>query len=94
MCIYLSTDLCPVPAEGHLPALGPGGHPDCHQRDHEGGEVCEEVCGVRGDGEAVGEDATHHLGRHEEQAEDGGHDQLVAGSGQNMVIATWTRLDS
>ena len=83
-----------MPAEGHLPALGPGRHPDGHQRDHEGGEVCEEMGGVRGDGEAVGEDAPHHLGRHEEQAEDGGHYQLVTGSGQDIVIATWTRLDS
>ena len=37
--------------------------------------------GVRGDGEAVGEDAPHHLGRHEEQAEHGGQHQLVAGPG-------------
>ena len=61
-------------------------HPDGKQRDHEGGKVCEEMGGVRGDGEAVGEDAPHHLGRHEEQAEDGGHDQLVTGSGQDIVM--------
>ena len=37
--------------------------------------------GVRGDGEAVGEDAAHHLGDHEDEAEHRGEDQLVTGPG-------------
>ena len=59
-------------------AVWPGGDPYGDQRDHEAGEVTEEVCSVRGDGEAVGEDSTHDLSDHEEDAEHGSLNEFSA----------------
>ena len=50
------------------------------------GKVSEEVRGVCGDGQAVGEDAAHYLGRHEDEAEHRGEDELVPGPGNVKML--------
>ena len=47
-------DLGPVPAKVHGFGGGSLGQPDGEERDHEGGQVREEVGRVRGDGQAPG----------------------------------------
>ena len=68
-----------MPSERHPLAGRLAGHVQGKQGDHEAGKVGQEVGGVGGDGEAVGEHTAHDLGGHEEEAEDAGHDQLAPG---------------
>ena len=86
-------DLGSVPAEGHPLRPRLGGHPDGEDGDHEGGEVGQEVGGVSGDGERVGEDSANHLDRHEEDAEAGGEYEFVPGPPVQPLLSLSVTVD-
>ena len=71
-----------MPPERHLLTLWLGRHPDGKERDHEGGEVCEHVSSISGDGQGVAEHPANDLYRHEEQTQDRGNDQLPSSSAE------------
>ena len=65
-----------MPAEAHAGGGRTGGDVEREQRDHEGGEVGEQVRRVGEDRQRVRHEAAHHFDAHENQTEDTGAHEL------------------
>ena len=65
-----------MPAEAHAGGGRARGDVECEQRDHEGGEVGEQVRRVGEDRQRVRHEAAHHFDAHKDQTENTGAHKL------------------